>query len=565
MIRRLSFVLGLILYAAALAWPCSAQVHVRLPGVQYTDQENRPTPEAELANDVLKKKQLPNAQIQRDAGPPYENMFYTVGMGGRTEPKMGGFRASLPDLFRVGFNYDTPFFKSQGAATNAEIRVGRLYYDVTSLSTSWLYSDNVDLTESNRRSGVIGIFTLKGVAMIQLMENLRISVKAGLVFLPLRGKFGLAGFVNDSASGRLFFGDSELLRAQVSYDLQLARWNLVFYDQVRATQALFAERFNVAAGEPFDEQDRAGRYVFRSTIGGGGNNLRVNESDQRNSLAFIYANNQLGASANRLIPTDTRIEFGAYRMNYWYLGATDGLLPYNRDVGYASLTSERDNLRFKPFASYQIYRSNEQEWDQEMRGGFQGPVTENLKFNGSVGYFIGGKTDKRRMLAHASLRHQLGPLTSQSIVYRRDVTAPEQDLEESYSYHLRQILGPYLNADAFFTYATFEDLNNNNTGTTEWRGGLLLNSDFSAKTVFRVGGVYARVEYNNPLLGEWDRWSAIAQLRHHFSESWEAVLTYQYQNRASTVVGDSYYENLVMLTVTKYFDAPQRHVDTTEQ
>lgn len=560
MIRRLTFVFALILLGGAFARPCLA-----LSGLQPADEESRPTPESDLANDVRLRTSLPNTRIQRDSGPPYESMYYTVGMGGRTEPKVGGFRVSLPDVFQMGANYNLPFLKAGGAATNAEIHIGNLYYDVNSLSTSWLFSDNIDQSEFNRRSGLIGIFTLKGVAMIQLMENLRISVKAGLIFLPLRGKFGIAGFVSDSASGRLFFGDSEQLRAQVSYELQLSRWTVLFYDQVRATQALFAERFNLNVGEPFDEQDRAGRYIFRSTIGGGSGALRVNESDPSKSTAFIYANNQMGVSANRLIPTDTRIEFGAYRMNYWYLGGSSGILPHSRDVGYVSLNSERENLRFKPFASYQIYRSNELDWDQEVRAGLRGPITENLNFTGSVGYHIAGKTSQTRFLAHANLRHELGSYTAHSIDYRRDITSPEEDLQNAYSYHLHQILGPYLNADAFITYATFEDLNNNNTGTTEWRGGMLLSFDASAKTSFRTGGVYSRVAYKNPLLGEWSRWSAIGQVRHRFSESFEATLTYQYQNRQSTIVGESRYENLVMLTLTKYFDAPQRHVDTTEQ
>ena len=252
-------------------------------------------------------------------------------------------------------------------------------------------------------------------------------------------------------------------------------------------------------------------------------------------------------------------------MNYWYLGGSSGILPHSRDVGYVSLNSERENLRFKPFASYQIYRSNELDWDQEVRAGLRGPITENLNFTGSVGYHIAGKTSQTRFLAHANLRHELGSYTAHSIDYRRDITSPEEDLQNAYSYHLHQILGPYLNADAFITYATFEDLNNNNTGTTEWRGGMLLSFDASAKTSFRTGGVYSRVAYKNPLLGEWSRWSAIGQVRHRFSESFEATLTYQYQNRQSTIVGESRYENLVMLTLTKYFDAPQRHVDTTEQ
>ncbi|MCX6895339.1 MAG: outer membrane beta-barrel protein [Verrucomicrobia bacterium] len=108
-------------------------------------------------------------------------------------------------------------------------------------------------------------------------------------------------------------------------------------------------------------------------------------------------------------------------------------------------------------------------------------------------------------------------------------------------------------------------MNNNNTGTTEWRGGLLLDSHISSKTFLRFGAIYSRVKYNNADLGEWDRWSALAQIHYHFSESLIAALTYRYQTRKSTVVGDSYDENLVVLTLTKRFDAPQRGVDVTDE
>ena len=187
------------------------------------------------------------------------------------------------------------------------------------------------------------------------------------------------------------------------------------------------------------------------------------------------------------------------------------------------------------------------------------------QFSSSFGYYIGGRLSRDAYLAHAKLQHDINPLTRQSIEYRRDITAPEEDLEESYTYHLRRVLGPYLNASLFFGYATFEDLNNNNTGTTEWRGGLLLDSHISSKTILRFGAIYSRVKYNNADLGEWDRWSALAQIHYRFSESITAALTYRYQTRKSSVVGDSYDENLVVLTLTKRFDAPQRGVDVTDE
>jgi hypothetical protein len=541
----------------------------RLPsGLRFNDEDEQPTSEDEDSDRYHRSPRFPHSEIQRQQIATYDRLFFPVGTASqRTDSRLGGLRADVPNLASLNLNYRLPLAAARSVNTNAEIRVGCFYYDVTSVSTSWLYSDNVDRAEANTRDGLIGIFTLNGVAMIQLLDNLRLAAQVGLVYLPLRGEVGLAGFMTDSTSARLFLGDSEHLRAQLSYDLQVGDWNVLVYDEVRSTQALFTERFNPRVGESFDEEDRAGRYAFRST--GSGGNFRVNERGQNNRTPFSYINNRAGFAVDRLVPTETRVGFGAYHLNYWYLNNSQGNTsqanaPTTRDVGFFTLNSERESLRFKPFASYQVRRTGEQKWDQEIRTGLAGPITENLNFYGTVGYFIGGNTDQNRFLAGASVRHQIGPLTSQSIDYRREVTEPEQDLEESYSYHLRQTLGPRLIGDAFVSYATFEDLDGNKTGTTEWRGGVLFTSALSTRSSLRFGAIDARVKYDNSNLGEWDRWSAAAQLRHRFSEAWEAILSYQYQTRNSTVTGDSYDENLIMLTVTRYFNATARQPEPTE-
>ena len=519
------------------------------------DEQVKPTPEDDPTQDVYRRPELPHSQVIHDSGPPYTQAFYTTGSGSRLEPRVGGLHVTLPEnIFSLGFNYRAPFLQPHPADTNAEIKIGRLYYDVTSVSGSLLFSDNVNLSENSRRAGLIGVVRLDGMLFIQLMDNLRFAAKVGFIYLPFRNKIGLAGFTQDSLAGRLFIGDSDHFRAQLAYDLQLGSWDVLLYDQVRATQALFAERFNIFAGEPFDEEDRAGRYVFRSNItGGNGTQLRVNESDNRNRDAFIYANNQVGATVSKVLPTDTRLTVGAYRMDYWYMGGDTSFLPRVREVGFVQLNNEHESMRFKPFASYRIYRSNGGKWDQEARAGIRGPISENIDFSGNVGYFIGGRTDRTKFLAHARITHTLGPQTTHSLEYRRDITSPQQDLEQSYTYHIRQILGPYLNADAFFGYATFEDLDNNMTGSQELRGGVLFSTDATAKTSFRFGAVYHRVHYANAVLGTWDRWSALAQMKHHFTDTLDGVLTYQLTDRNSDVAGDSYYENLFVLTLTKYF------------
>ena len=531
--------------------------------LQPTDEQVRPTPD-DTPTDVYANPELPNDQIMRDpGGQPYSTMFYAAGSPGRLEPKVGGVRLDLPEnIFRPSLSYKVPFTQASGAQTNAEIRVGRLYYDVTSLSGSLLYSDNVDLTQTGTRAGLIGIVELKGIVYVQLMENLRIAAKVGVVWFPFRNKVGVDGFTQDSVYGRVLLGDSEKFRTQLTYDIHPGDWDIIFYDQYRATQALFADRYSLAATESFDETDRTGRYLFRNTTGGAGSSpVRVNEADKRYSNAFIYGNNQVGATASRLLPTETRVTFGFYRLDYQYLGGDTTFLPRSREVGFVSFNNEHDAMRFKPFANYQIYHYEDKPWDQEVRAGVRGPITENISFLGSVGWFFG---QRDRFLADAVLRHDIGPYTSQTLEYRRDITAPVQDLEERYSYSLRQVLGPYLTVNPFVRYSTYEDLSNNGSGTRELRAGMFFTSDVSGKTTLRFGPIYSRIVYTtSPLVLE--RWLFAAQISHFFTESFEARLTYQFQDRKSTQAGDSYEDDLVMLTLTKYFNAPQHKVAVTDE
>jgi hypothetical protein len=501
---------------------------------------------------------VPNAGIVRTTGAVYQNMFYSVGEGGKYAASEGGLRVEVPDLLRANFSYQS-VFRNNMSATNAEIRVGRLYYDLTSLSGSVLYSDNVNWTQTNRQGGVISDVTLRGVAMIQLLDNLRLAASIGVIYFPLRNRVGIEGFTQDTVDARLFLGDSQATRAQLSYDLKAGDWDLLFYDQAKATQALFADRFDVAVGEPYDQEDRAGRYAFADPsrrTASGNQQVRVNEVPQNGHATdntFLYANNQAGATVSRLLPTDTRLRVGAYRVDYWYLGGSQVLLPNTAQVGFVDLRSERDNLRFKPFATYEIFRYQDRAWEQEAIAGVQGPVTENIKFAGGGGYFVGSQPRQNSAVGFAQLSHDLGPHTTQMFRYRREVTAPVQDIEESYTYELRQGLGPHLNITPFVTYSIFADPLNNGTGTKELRSGALLSSDPSSKTSFNLGGLYSRVQYTTGAPLTWYRWTGQAQVRHRLTETFEGRLTYQYQDRNSTLAGDSFYENLVMLTLTKYF------------
>lgn len=491
------------------------------------------------------------------------NQLHSTTAIGNLEPKMGGAQLDLPpNLLPLGFKYNLPFGSTR-SPTNAPIRLGSFFYlDPLSLSSSFLYSDNVDRSEVNRKDGWINIEELDVLGYIRLTDRLNLAFKVGLVYLPLQNKIGLAGFTeNRFAADSTFYP----LVSKLSYDLEFGEWNVHLYDRLRLLpQAqLFGDQFNFTGGNSFDEEDRTGRYAFRSGLNppGGNTGFRVNQTDRNQTDSFAELVNTVGGSVDRLLPTVTRFEAGASHSDYFYYGDRNSEnLPSSRDAGHVSLISERESLRFKPFITYQISRNDSEEWSHSVRGGVSGPITENLVFIGSAGYHWDGPTGAERMLSYIRLRHTIGPYTFQEVHYRRDLTYPEEDLENSYTYRIHQTLGPYVSTDVYAQYATFEDLNNNNTGTEEWRTGLHFTIIPSSKTTFRVGGIFSRVTYDNRANGRADQWTAVGQVRRMLSDSLETVFTYQYRDRNSEQINDSYYENLFVLTLTYYFG--ERHVQS---
>jgi hypothetical protein len=556
---------GLVIGLAMAVLPLAAQpepvpLERSLPENAVPGLNEESLPDARTDLQAGGEPEFPNKEVLRNPEKSYDTVFYSSSSGGRVGPKVDGPRLTFPsDLLQGGLKYNLPF-RTASNTTNAEIRLGRFYIDLLSVSTSFLYSDNVNRTEFNAHGGFIGIAEFDILGIFQITDNLRLAFKTGLIWLPLKNQFGVAGFTRDSFSGRVFYGSDPYQLTQFTYDLSLGGWEMRFYDHLRALQTLYADQFYLlTGGDSFDEEDRTGRYVFRSRLGAGAaNGISINETGKRNTESFIEVRNTVGASISRLLPTVTRLEVGAFHSDMFYYGANADTLPHSRDVAYASLNSERESLRFQPFLSYRVYRNDERQWNHEIRGGVTAPLTQNLHLLGSAGYMWHEESKSERVVGNLRLRQTLGTYTMHQVEYLRDLTYPEQDLENSVSYRLRQTLGPYLYGVAFVKYATFEDLDRNGSGTDEWRTGVHFNLSPSSRTTIRVGGLFSRINYDYLTLGSADKWTAVGQIRHRFSDSWETVFTYQYQTLDSTVAGNSYAENLFILTVNYYFGQRER-------
>ena len=467
-----------------------------------------------------------------------DKLFRDVRIGANTQQKFGGAEASLETQIR-GPLIGIPLLSQAIRPEDAELRLGRFYLDVRSVSGSLLYSDNINFSGTDRKDGLIGIARLRLATLFQLTEDLRLTLAGTLIYLPFQNKGGVAGFqVIDHLAE---FENSTLAQAQITYDLNLGEWHTEVFDDFRVRLRRFAESYELFEGGDFDSEDRAGRYVFRD---------QTRRRDERRGDAFIETRNIVGFSIDRLLPTETRLEFGANHANYWYEG-DEGNLPDSRDLAYVSLNSERESLRFKPFASYQVFRYSNEPFNHQTDIGFQGPISENLEILGQVGYFNSGRTDRHTTTGRARIGHSINPLTYHQLGYTRRVTQPDQDIEQSWHYLLRRTLADRVYGELYVIQSRFDDLDNNRSGSDEWRVGIRLSFlSIAPETTLRLSGTYTEIDYDSNNIRDFERWTAHAEI-HRGSLEWR--LLYSYYTRSTTPTQTGFYENLVALTMTKYF------------
>jgi hypothetical protein len=220
-------------------------------------------------------------------------------------------------------------------------------------------------------------------------------------------------------------------------------------------------------------------------------------------------------------------------------------------LGYVSLNSERESLRFKPYADYQAFRYVNDRFSHRATGGAQGPISENLEVLGEAGYFYSGRAERDAFICRARIGHALNSLTYHQLGFYRRVTEPDQDLEQTWSYRLRRTLAASVHGELYFLQSRFDDLDGNRSGSDEWRVGTRLwFFSIAPETQLRLSGTYARIDYDEDVFTDRDRWTAQAEIHYR---SLECRLLYHYQDGSSTPTRDGFHENLLALTVTKRF------------
>jgi len=490
---------------------------------------------------------VPYSKLFRNTGAPYSNPLELPPLtpSVQTESVQAGTRLGLPAL-RLGI----PLLQRGFEPQDADLKIGPVFFKLGDLSAAALGSDNINLTENNREAGVIAIVTIGGTVIAQLTEGLRLAVSGSFVYLPLKNEAGITGF---GLYAPFVFGFSEnpILRSEITWNTVIGGWNVVFADEFTIGIGSYSDDFRsdavLFAGGGFDGIDRAGRYSF------GARRPAVPETGQRNEqrgeLDIVYFSNVVSAQTERLIVGKTRLRVRVAHENLWYNQGNRGL-PRLRDEVNVSLVSERENLRFKPFIIYQALKTDVQDsFDQIVLAGVDGPITNQLQLHAGIGYYFGNDQDS--LLWRVLLRHQAGPYTEESLYYGRTINGFHDEINEAVGYNIRQIIGPKVVANAFVSRNDVRDLTGDGFSRVEYRAGLQFSIAAGPRTQIRLTGTYARQEADSR---QAITLTGLAGISHYFTDTFLARLIYQHQVHDSDFGDDSYYENLVYLSLTKYFN-----------
>lgn len=435
---------------------------------------------------------------------------------------------------------------------DADLKIGPVFFKLRSLEGAILQSDNINLTPPDEQeSGTIAIVSLNLSVVAQITESLRLAATGALVYLPLEGKAGIAGFAfEDLYSFGILSGPAT--RAQIAWETQIGGWSVVFTDEFRIDLGTYSDDYrddtNYFNEGRFNDDSRAGRYVFAPQKVYPDNPEDNHNSDREDLVVF---SNTISADVDRLTPGSIRLRARIYHEDLWYNQGNRGL-PTLREGALIRVSSERQNMRFKPFASYEAYRSDRSDSFQNIfRFGIDGPITEQIQLHAEAGYYFGGDRDSGS-LWNITLNHIAGPYTVQSLTYTRSFTSFHDEVLQGFGYTLRQILGPKLVADVYFYDLDIQESGSDyidEDSRHERRAGVRLTLQAGPKTDIRLSGNYAHIEPDQT-----EAWTGRLEIGYNFTDTLLAHFIYQYQHSTSgRIEDDNYRENLVFFSLTKYF------------
>jgi hypothetical protein len=495
-------------------------------------------------------------------GIPYSSVLNTTGadvndidvLGGRpfntnfNEPSKLGNAEGAVDIQPFGADLSFPFVQRKSEPEDANIKAGPFYVKFHYMDAIGLHSDNFNRTESGRQSETLLLLRLNLSIIAQLTDTLQFAVTGSIDYLPLNNQVGIETSLFSNlgllASGPLF-------ATQFVYDCNIAGWPVTFADDFRVHSGIYGD----SARDDFDlfngdylARDRSGRYTFRS----GNTNLRdngLNGNSQTDSL--IYFQNTISALTNRLLPGDVRLTVRARHDNFWYNQSNRGL-PSSRDDFYTALVSERDNMRFKPFVSYEAtHIEGVPGVGQTALAGIFGPIDDYVFIRANVGYYVFNSHND--VLYQLLLDHTAGEYTTEHLAIERVVSDLAGELRTSEYYRLDQTLGPTLLGTLFLAHSDVQELVSSSIGNhDDYIGGLQLVWYLGSKTTLRTAGIYNKQTFPD---GRRDTtMTGRLVLDRRLTDSLTLQLLYQYQHAVSNESGNKYYENLVYLRLVQLLE-----------
>ncbi|MGZ5545347.1 MAG: hypothetical protein ACXWIU_11780 [Limisphaerales bacterium] len=541
------------------ALPTVAQV--KEPGFEMGVQESQGT---FITSDVTGDPVI-NPYAQRHSA------FSTVSFTGRDYAHVGentsasfGTGVNLRPLFGISGN-DRRF--RGGAPTNEVLQAGPFFLRVLDVEGALLVSDNVNFTARNAHWGAVAELKVRLAAILQISPAWRLAVSGTIIYLPFDNEFGVEGFGIGDAIG---FIAGERLRPvthmQLAYNNRLADWNVQVVDDFSVHYLSVGAEYDIfvhGAGQPegIHAQDEAGRYVFGNGTTIPNANIDQRQRDFLDIRTFLELQNTVAGSASRLLPTETRLIFGANHTDAWFHSGWDagtnglGLSDYSVDRVYAMLRNERESMRFKPFAYYDAYRYNyDPEWTHQLGAGIVGPITDNTEFRAEGGY-TWGPLIKNTEFYRFVLMNTPTPLTRQELSYSRTITEPVREIRDRYRYAIHQVLGQQLWGRLYVQRSVYLPEQTGVYGSVEDRAAVRIIWKPVVGHTLILGSSYAEDRFANLGRDRQTIWDARAEIRYQYSPTLVLSFLYRYSNVntrrgvSETEIG----ENLFLFTARRVF------------
>lgn len=423
----------------------------------------------------------------------------------------------------------------------AMFKAGPLSIDILWLGTGVIWSDlnGPQQFREGEEPGFTGFVEMGLRVAARLTDTIHFTVGANIMYLPFVDRWAF-----QSLTGMGPAASASLLYADVWGD-----WDVSFFNIFSAFPGL-----NVLGQLSEPGFDRAGRYAF-----GIGGQRRANDFYNEEGVFFT---NRLGASANRLVfNNEWRLNLFAEHVDFWRTFDFDdhGV----RDSAGVSLGYEGSVIPFAPLFYYRVFEPDgvgrgQEIYYQQLGASFTGRLTENINWDGNVGYlFVGGQdaiSSQDSILWNMGFTHTVTQNFTHWLRFGQGFFANDfinEYLVSRYvSYGLNYRIDRRSTLGAFVQYADSELSLLDNEEQQSWVAGATLGVQLLDFTSFNAAVIYNQIRPNNSF-PETERWIYRASLSQQLGLRLTGTLFYQYEDFITEPTG--FNEHLVGMSLRRYF------------